>query len=78
MHPHSIEVALTGGPVPPGFITIKWGGTGADLNSQGDYIYILYIYIYIFDSFHVFGKQILAAHFFPEQKVFELPSSAEQ
>ena len=29
MHLHSIEVALQGGPVPPRFISIKWGGTSA-------------------------------------------------
>ncbi len=36
MHLHSIEVVLRGWPVPPGFISIKWWGTSADLNSQGD------------------------------------------
>ena len=36
MHLHFIEVVLRGGPVPPGFISIKWWGTSADLNSQGD------------------------------------------
>ena len=36
MHLNSIEVVLRGWPVPPGFISIKWWGTSADLNSQGD------------------------------------------
>ena len=31
---------LKGWPVPPGFIALKWGGTGADLNSHGDAVYI--------------------------------------
>ena len=50
MHLHSIEVALQGGPVPPRFISIKWGGTSAPPEFTGGYIdiriyiYILYIY----------------------------------
>ena len=40
MHLHSIEVALQGGPVPPRFISIKWGGTSAPPEFTGGYIYI--------------------------------------
>ena len=51
MHLHSIEVALQGGPVPPRFISIKWGGTSAPPEFTGGYIdiriYIYIIYIYI-------------------------------
>ena len=35
-HHHSIGVAWRGRPVPPGFMSIKWWGISADLNSQGD------------------------------------------
>ena len=38
MHPHSIEVALQGGPVPPRFISIKWGGTSAPPEFTGGYV----------------------------------------
>ena len=39
MHPHSIEVALQGGPVPPRFISIKWGGTSAPPEFTGGFFY---------------------------------------
>ena len=39
MHLHSIEVALQGGPVPPRFISIKWGGTSAPPEFTGGYIF---------------------------------------
>ena len=55
MHLHSIELVLSGWPVPPGFISIKWWGTSADLNSRGikgwcllaySFFYIIYMLIW--------------------------------
>ena len=38
VHLHSIEVALQGGPVPPRFISIKWGGTSAPPEFTGGFL----------------------------------------
>ena len=60
MHLHSIEVALQGGPVPPRFISIKWGGTSAPPEFTGGLIlYILYIFIYTVYTFQYLSIYII-------------------
>ena len=68
MHLHSIEVALQGGPVPPRFISIKWGGTSAPLNSQGVFIFLyrhVYWYMCKITYIHVHTYIYIYAHIFP-------------
>ena len=65
MHLHSIEVALQGGPVPPRFISIKWGGTSAPPEFTGGYI----IKVLFFGEVHAIHR---AGHRPPESPTSNL------
>ena len=53
MHLHSIEVALQGGPVPPRFISIKWGGASAPPEFTGGYYLLGFFNDLLVYSMHI-------------------------